>query len=209
MSVQIRRLWPTVIGECFPEVPTTVIERLKAVGRANEADRLYYGYDSAKGRPRPDITNTDDPELVEYEMILTKNFREFLAQATGDRRAFEWPLELRTFCQIYKKGQRIRPHYHFHADWIAGYYVNGVKPEDITDPEECGRVVFVDPRPNVQHSTDPQCVFVPADTGKMTFFPGYLLHETEMHPGEEERFFVGTDIRVLHHAVKTFHRARG
>lgn len=114
------------------------------------------------------------------------------------------PIHLgRAWIQIYNKNQCIDVHHHAYSILTCVFYV--------TVPENSGDLILVDPRGSViqydiyrsEAALDATSIRFKPKEGSLIFFPGYMLHYTELNVNDKKRRCIAANFfRDQHPEVK-------
>ena len=139
----------------------------------------------------------DNPDFKEFYDLVTPLITEFFEQLNFPEASpfvNNWSFE-NSWASIYPQGAWVPSHNHGSSHWSGVYYVKA-------EPG-CGNLIFVDPK-EYSLSNEPANTkwrgnnrhIMPAVSGKLYMFPGYVKHESEPNMSGEERVIISFNVKA-------------
>ncbi|MCW5803283.1 MAG: hypothetical protein KIT31_12940 [Deltaproteobacteria bacterium] len=150
----------------------------------------------------PDLARRPDPAFRELSDMLGRHFLRAtheLAQARGLPQVPPLKLALTAWAMVMDDGHYTLLHDHAAATWSSAYYVDAGDPPP-PDLPDAGRLAFVDPRraapavPGLDLFSG--ALDLPARTGQLVIFPGYLQHFVHPYRGTRPRISIGANAMI-------------
>lgn len=150
----------------------------------------------------PDLARRPDPVYRELCDMLGRHFLQAtreLAQARGHTQVPPLGLGLTAWAMVMDDGHYTLLHDHATATWSSAYYVDAGDPPP-PDLPDAGRLAFVDPRRAAATVPGldlfPSSLDIPARTGQLVIFPGYLQHFVHPYRGARPRISVAANAMI-------------
>ncbi len=137
--------------------------------------------------------------------VEPKKFIELISTNINDTlRDMDWDLKKQkikipsVWAIINKGGAENAKHHHGNSSLSAAYYVRA--------PENCGEIVFYDPRPapvfshplaNNPNSLNAMVNSIKPVEGALVLFPSYLEHSVNRNKSDEERIVISFNINIV------------
>jgi len=202
--------FPTPIGRVFVTEAPRINPGLKAEILRREREAPSQARSNHGGwQSSSDLLSWPIPEMA----TLVEAIRETIKQVHGvvcDVKGRELPLVLNAWANVSRQGAFHKRHNHVTAHWSGVYYVDA--GEANPDWPTSGVLDFFDPRERVECVNLPGAPFgtpvsVPAKTGTLLLFPGWLYHAVNPYQGPGERISISfnaffREIELIDHELR-------
>jgi len=157
--------------------------------------KLYYANKSMENTKEPNIWIMDTPcikKLNEYIIkVVTELTSDYVSPNYND---FEWQ-HTAGWANYNLPGQSMALHGHGGSKITATYYIQS--------ENNCGDILLVDPRGGVDWDKEVESGVngakfkrVVPKTGKLVFFPSYVLHSVDVNKSKDIRISLTTDMQT-------------
>jgi len=193
--------FPTPIGRVYVKDAEGINPGLKSEILRREQEAPSRARSNHGGwQSKSDLLSWPIPEVK----ALTAAISETIKQVHGvvcDVEGKELPLVLNAWANVSRQGAFHKRHNHVTSHWSGVYYVDA--GQENADWPTSGVLDFFDPRERVECVNLPGAPFgtpvsVPAQTGSLLIFPGWLYHSVNPYQGSGERISISFNAFFRH-----------